>query len=61
MEPQDTNRPTWCKSTHSTYGENCVEIALTTDTAIIRDSKNPHGPTLTLPRSTFTAFLHSLH
>lgn len=42
--------PTWRKSSHSTDGTtgDCVEIA-GLDAAIgVRDSKNPHGPKLTL-------------
>jgi hypothetical protein len=36
---------TWRKSKRSQNGPNCVEIRNTLDQ--IRDSKNPHGPTLT--------------
>jgi hypothetical protein len=48
-----TNGPhRWRKSTRSGTGTNCVELAATLDR--VRDSKNPHGPTL---RVDLTAFL----
>jgi uncharacterized protein DUF397 len=34
----------WRKSTYSSTGTNCVELAGTLDR--VRDSKNPTGPTL---------------
>ncbi|MGQ0838169.1 DUF397 domain-containing protein [Actinokineospora sp.] len=37
--------PRWRKSSHSGQEGDCVELAHTLDT--VRDSKNPHGPTLT--------------
>jgi hypothetical protein len=41
---------TWRKSSYSGGGNsNCVEIALTSATTLIRDSKNPDGPRLALP------------
>jgi hypothetical protein len=40
-----TNGPhRWRKSTRSSTGGNCVELAATLDR--VRDSKNPTGPTL---------------
>jgi hypothetical protein len=42
----------WRKSSRS-QGEaqgNCVEVARTGETALIRDSKDPDGPRLTLTR-----------
>ncbi|GAA1993941.1 DUF397 domain-containing protein [Kitasatospora viridis] len=52
---------TWFKSTHS--GENggqCVEASrdlLPAGLVPLRDSKNPDGPALTFPSTSFTAFL----
>ncbi|GDY31988.1 DUF397 domain-containing protein [Gandjariella thermophila] len=44
----------WRKSTRSSNGANCVEVAVATDGATARDSKNPCGPTLTFaPATTF--------
>ncbi|MCL6732734.1 DUF397 domain-containing protein [Streptomyces neyagawaensis] len=53
----------WRKSSHSSdQGGDCVEIAATpasspTPTLLIRDSKNPAGPHLTLGPAAFTTFL----
>ncbi|MFD5828019.1 DUF397 domain-containing protein [Lentzea sp. NPDC060358] len=40
----------WRKSSHSDNGGdgNCVEVALTSSTALVRDSKN-HAATITAP------------
>ncbi|MEU5690968.1 DUF397 domain-containing protein [Actinosynnema sp. NPDC020468] len=48
-----TEAPTWRKSTYSGSGQtSCVEVAHTAVTTLVRDSKNPTGPTLTFPSST---------
>jgi hypothetical protein len=60
MRPTSPGTLNWRKSTYSTYGENCVEIALSADTAAVRDSKDPNGPLLHMSRSTFTRFLRTL-
>jgi hypothetical protein len=54
---------TWRRSSHSgDQGGDCVEIAATpasspTPNLLIRDSKNPAGPHLTLGPAAFTTFL----
>ena len=40
--------------------DNCVEIALTADTAAVRDSKNTSGPVLALPVAAVTALVGHL-
>nr|WP_184698564.1 DUF397 domain-containing protein [Saccharothrix tamanrassetensis] len=51
----------WFKSSYSTGGnDNCVEVRLTTTDAGIRDSKNPQGEALRVPRTRWTDFLSSL-
>jgi hypothetical protein len=55
-----TDALTWKKSSHSGADPNCVEVALTTKTVAVRDSKDPHGPTLTFPPTTFARFLTNL-
>ncbi len=56
-----TEMPTaiqWRKSSYSgDQGGNCVEIAESTASVAVRDSKNPAGPILTLDPTAFTAFL----
>ena len=50
MDPTHAN---WRKSSHSTQNGSCVEVARTPDaTAVaVRDSQDPHGPTLTFTAS----------
>ncbi|MGI8312432.1 DUF397 domain-containing protein [Saccharopolyspora hattusasensis] len=41
----------WIKSSYTSANGNCVELTTTLDA--IRDSKDPHGPTLAVDVSTF--------
>ncbi|MCX4744247.1 DUF397 domain-containing protein [Kitasatospora sp. NBC_01287] len=53
--------PEWFKSSHSSNGGNCVEIAANLQGVVpVRDSKDPHGPALTFPAEGFTAFIAEL-
>ncbi|MET7641123.1 DUF397 domain-containing protein [Streptomyces sp. NPDC005438] len=56
-----TDTPHWFTSSHSNNGGNCVEVATnlatTHDVVPVRDTKNPHGPTLHLPTTTYRTFL----
>jgi hypothetical protein len=58
----DLTAAAWRKSSHSnTDGGDCVEVADNIPGALpVRDSKNPHGPVLHLPHSSWTAFLTTL-
>ncbi|MFI2027353.1 DUF397 domain-containing protein [Streptomyces buecherae] len=51
----------WIKSSYSTNGGNCIEwapsSAATPRTVPVRDSKDPHGPTLTFETAAWTAFV----
>ncbi|MEV7283853.1 DUF397 domain-containing protein [Streptomyces sp. NPDC093252] len=53
--------PRWFKSSYSDNGGNCVEVAANlaaiSGVVPIRDSKNPTGPTLTLPVNAFALFV----
>lgn len=42
----------WRKSRYSDQQGACVEVAVLNDTVGVRDSKDPHGPILTLTRTT---------
>ncbi|MET8539999.1 DUF397 domain-containing protein [Kitasatospora sp. NPDC004799] len=50
----------WRKSSYSgTNGGNCVEVAaeLLPGVVPVRDSKDPHGPTLVFPAAAWEAFV----
>ncbi|MEW2118733.1 DUF397 domain-containing protein [Streptomyces sp. NPDC005474] len=47
----------WHKSSYSGDGSNCVEIAPTSATIHLRDSKNPTGPQLALRPGAWAEFV----
>ncbi|GGZ15108.1 DUF397 domain-containing protein [Streptomyces poonensis] len=48
----------WIKSSYSTAdGPSCVEVAAPPAHILVRDSKNPRGPRLTLTPTAWAAFL----
>ena len=47
----------WRKSSYSGSDGNCVEIAWPIDRTAVRDSKQPDGPTLSFPITTWQAFV----
>jgi hypothetical protein len=60
MEPMNLNALTWRKSSRSGVRENCVEVAAAAGAVAVRDSKDPDGPALVIPRTTFARFIHGL-
>ncbi|MFJ4853935.1 DUF397 domain-containing protein [Streptomyces sp. NPDC088730] len=52
---------TWFKSSYSSIGGNCVEVALNLvavhGVVPVRDSKNVSGPVLNVPTGSFAAFV----
>ncbi|MUN38504.1 DUF397 domain-containing protein [Actinomadura litoris] len=51
----------WRKSSHSQGGQGeCVEVSTNTVDTLIRDSKNPDGPRLSLSHTGLTALLHQI-
>lgn len=53
--------PEWVKSSYSGAQGDCVEIAALPDgSRLLRDSKRPHGPVLTLSAGPFATFLCGL-
>jgi hypothetical protein len=50
----------WRTSSYSTNQGACVQIAPAPDRVLIRDSKNPTGPALTVPTQAWCAFLTTL-
>lgn len=48
----------WRKSSYSGHQGDCIEVADDpTSIVAIRDSKNPHGPTLALPARAWAVFV----
>ncbi|MER6623770.1 DUF397 domain-containing protein [Streptomyces sp. NPDC000931] len=47
----------WRKSSYSPDASNCVEVATTPATVLIRDSKDTSGPQLALSPTTWADFL----
>lgn len=55
--PIDPDRAAWFKSSHSSAGQDCVEVAFLTDGAVgVRDSKDPAGPALIFAPGEWDAF-----
>jgi hypothetical protein len=53
----DLDTANYIKSSFSSGGANCVEVAFVDGTAAIRDSKVPQGPAFTVAPESFAAFL----
>ncbi|MGK8489882.1 DUF397 domain-containing protein [Nocardia asiatica] len=57
----DLSGAKWFKSTHSSGGQECVEVAHLTDGLVgVRDSKNPTGPALIFAPGEWDAFTAGL-
>ncbi|WP_329173593.1 DUF397 domain-containing protein [Streptomyces decoyicus] len=58
----DLNATVWRKSSYSNNeGGVCVEVADGHPALVpVRDSKNPHGPALLIPRHAWAAFIAGL-
>ncbi|MEU6270470.1 DUF397 domain-containing protein [Saccharopolyspora shandongensis] len=54
------NERQWRKSSHSGSVHNCVEVALSSDAAAVRDSKNPDGGILAFNAQTWHSFLSAV-
>ncbi|MFJ2819182.1 DUF397 domain-containing protein [Streptomyces sp. NPDC091279] len=56
-----TNEPGWYKSSYSSNGGDCIEVAanlIASDGVVpVRDSKNPTGPVLSVPTAAFATFV----
>ncbi|MEU5994401.1 DUF397 domain-containing protein [Spirillospora sp. NPDC047418] len=48
--------PAWRRSSHSTSGEHCVEVAALPENIGVRDSKDPEGPCLAFTPATWCRF-----
>jgi hypothetical protein len=54
------NQPTWRKSSFSTSGNDCVELADAGDAVLLRDSKHPEQGHFTFTRANMTTFINSV-
>ncbi|MEN8655722.1 DUF397 domain-containing protein [Streptomyces sp. 21So2-11] len=50
----------WIKSSFSSGGDNCVEVAVVVGATAVRDSKVPQGPVLTFATVAFGVFVDSV-
>ncbi|RZD80850.1 DUF397 domain-containing protein [Streptomyces albidoflavus] len=59
-----TESPRWFKSSYSSNGGNCVEVATNLVTAHgtvpVRDSKVVSGPVLSVPAAAFSSFVEGV-
>lgn len=54
-------RLTWHKASRSnSNGGNCVEVAASPGRVLVRDSKDPDGPRLSVTRAEWRSFLSDL-
>lgn len=51
---------TWHTSSYSWGNGDCVQVAPSANQVLVRDSKHPDGPALTLPTPAWHAFLTTL-
>ncbi|MFE0190001.1 DUF397 domain-containing protein [Streptomyces sp. NPDC058989] len=53
-----TDSPRWFKSSYSNNGGNCIEVAANIPGVVpVRDSKDPYGPRLVFPASSWSTFV----
>ncbi|MBV9011530.1 MAG: DUF397 domain-containing protein [Pseudonocardiales bacterium] len=50
----------WRTSSYSAFHGNCVQVAPTPGRVLVRDSKDPEGPALTVPTPAWRSFLRTL-
>lgn len=55
-----TETATWCKSSYSGEQDACVEVSLTSERALVRDTKDRDGGTLTVSFAAWSAFVAAI-
>jgi Domain of unknown function (DUF397) len=56
--PGTTLTSPWRKSSRSTGGQDCIEVAQADASCLVRDSKNPEGACLAVSGQAWAAFTH---
>lgn len=59
MPPSGAPQTVWRKSSYCASGE-CVEIAELNGMIVMRDSKDPHGPTLRYTAEEWQSFIRAI-
>ncbi|CAM5412544.1 DUF397 domain-containing protein [Streptomyces hirsutus] len=56
-----TTAPAWFKSSYSSSGDgnDCIEVAISPGTVLVRDSKNAQGPRLSIASAAWADFVRS--
>lgn len=60
MPASEPDTLTWRSSSYSGTGADCIEVAPAPERVLVRDSKNPDGPTLAFPTAAWQTFLATL-
>ncbi|HET9255516.1 MAG TPA: DUF397 domain-containing protein [Pseudonocardiaceae bacterium] len=62
MTAREPGRIVWHTSScsYSTTNGDCVQVAPAPERVLVRDSKDPNGPALTIPTPAWRAFLATL-
>lgn len=61
VSQEELDNASWRKSTWSDSNDSgCVSIALLRSHGAIRDSTDPTGPIIVIPRGTLSGFLHAV-
>ncbi|WP_329260833.1 DUF397 domain-containing protein [Actinoallomurus sp. NBC_01490] len=60
MPDRDISGVVFRKSTHSDGGEGCVEAATLNGSRLVRDSKDPDGPTLAFTPSAWAVLIEGI-
>ncbi|MEU1627268.1 DUF397 domain-containing protein [Streptomyces sp. NPDC020096] len=60
MDRVDLTGATWIKSSRSNGQSACVEVVIDAPVVPVRDSKDPHGPTLVFSAEAWSTFIDTV-
>jgi hypothetical protein len=60
MTAPELDRIVWRTSSYSGGSGDCVQVSPTVDRVLVRDSKDPDGPALTVPTPAWRGLLRTL-